>query len=103
MLTASFVAASDSDEKAPVAMPGLPPTQDDNARAGHRGIYGGNADRSHLGGFTALDVAGLSPDGWKWMLETLAVKSVIDVGCGKGVSSACMVLDPRRSDALCRG
>lgn len=52
-----------------------------------RQIYGGVNDKAHLGGFTDLDLDGVSPLTWKWMVETIGVKSIIDLGCGKGVSS----------------
>merc|ERR1719203_1088675 len=53
-----------------------------------RGIYKGGADAEHLGGFTDLDTDGLSPRAWRYMLQNLTIKSVIDVGCGKGVSTS---------------
>ncbi|CAB9507903.1 expressed unknown protein [Seminavis robusta] len=49
--------------------------------------YGGHGDKQHLGGFTTYDKDGVSPWTWKYMVETLGVKSIMDVGCGKGVSS----------------
>lgn len=52
-----------------------------------RGIYGGKGDKKHLGGFTAYDGQGISPTVWKYMVQELGVKSIMDVGCGKGVST----------------
>ena len=52
-----------------------------------RQIYGGASDKAHLGGFTTLDLDGVSPLTWKWMVETIGIKSIVDLGCGKGVSS----------------
>jgi Methyltransferase domain len=53
-----------------------------------RKIYGGKGDKNHLGGFTnCYDGAGISPSTWRYMMNTLGVKSVMDVGCGKGVST----------------
>jgi hypothetical protein len=65
--------------------------------------YGGVGDKLHLGkcffvwqrlkhlpisgGFTALDTQGLSTNVFNYMLGPLAIKSIIDVGCGKGVST----------------
>ena len=49
--------------------------------------YGGEGDKAHLGGFTTYDGQGVSPDTWKYMIEELGVKSMMDVGCGKGVST----------------
>mmetsp|Transcript_50226 Transcript_50226/g.98463 ORF Transcript_50226/g.98463 Transcript_50226/m.98463 type:complete len:452 (+) Transcript_50226:124-1479(+) len=52
-----------------------------------RKIYGGKGDPSHLGGFTNRDLDGQSPTLWTWMLNDLNIRSVVDVGCGKGFSS----------------
>jgi hypothetical protein len=52
-----------------------------------RKIYGGAGDKKHLGGFTEIDIAGISPVVWKWMIEQYGVHSVLDVGCGRGVST----------------
>jgi 2-polyprenyl-3-methyl-5-hydroxy-6-metoxy-1,4-benzoquinol methylase len=52
-----------------------------------RKIYGGAGDKKHLGGFTEVDLDGISPDVWKHMVTKYGVKSVLDVGCGRGVSS----------------
>lgn len=49
--------------------------------------YGGKGDKLHLGGFTAYDKEGVSPGTWKWMMEWMGVKSIVDLGCGKGVST----------------
>ena len=51
-------------------------------------IYGGIGDKPHLGGFTDLDHAGVSPAVWKWMVTYLGVQSVLDVGCGRGISTS---------------
>eukprot|EP00538_Stauroneis_constricta_P008976 CAMPEP_0119567890 /NCGR_PEP_ID=MMETSP1352-20130426/37289_1 /TAXON_ID=265584 /ORGANISM="Stauroneis constricta, Strain CCMP1120" /LENGTH=377 /DNA_ID=CAMNT_0007617203 /DNA_START=93 /DNA_END=1226 /DNA_ORIENTATION=- len=50
--------------------------------------YGGKGDKLHLGGFTKLDLQGVSPAVWKFMVDYVGVKSIIDVGCGKGTSTA---------------
>jgi hypothetical protein len=50
-------------------------------------IYGGDGDKKHLGGFTAFDIAGVSPRVWKTMIQEFGVKSVLDVGCGRGTST----------------
>jgi hypothetical protein len=49
--------------------------------------YGGAGDKKHLGGFTVFDVAGVSPSVWKYMVGTLGVHSLLDVGCGRGTST----------------
>jgi len=52
-----------------------------------RGIYGGKGDKKHLGGFTQYDGQGVSPKAWNFLLDYVGVKSIMDVGCGKGVST----------------
>ena len=49
--------------------------------------YGGVGDKPHLGGFTDLDMMGISPQTWDLMLRYVGVQSVVDLGCGKGVST----------------
>ena len=53
-----------------------------------RYIYGGAGDKSHLGGFTELDLHGVSPSTWTNMIQDFNVRSVLDVGCGRGVSTS---------------
>jgi len=50
--------------------------------------YGGKGDKGHLGGFTDLDHMGISPMVWKWMLRSIGVHSLVDVGCGRGISTS---------------
>ena len=52
-----------------------------------RNIYGGSGDKKHLGGFTEIDVHGISPSVWKHMIQKINVKSLLDVGCGRGIST----------------
>lgn len=52
-----------------------------------RKFYGGKGDKVHLGGFTELDLAGISPSVWQTMIRYIGVKSLVDLGCGKGVST----------------
>ncbi len=49
--------------------------------------YGGGKEQQHLGGFTANDTMGQSPALWEWMLKGMNVKTFIDVGCGRGIST----------------
>jgi hypothetical protein len=53
-----------------------------------RGQYGGEGDKPHLGGFIEMDMDGMSPKLWKYMVEYFGIKSILDVGCGRGISSA---------------
>ena len=52
-----------------------------------RKIYGGAGDKKHLGGFVEMDLHGISPAAWKHMIESYGVHSVLDVGCGRGIST----------------
>ena len=49
--------------------------------------YGGAGDKKHLGGFTEIDTQGISPATWKYMVQNLGVHSLLDVGCGRGIST----------------
>lgn len=53
-----------------------------------RTFYGGSGDKAHLGGFTEFDTDGISPLVWKNMISTYGVHSLLDVGCGRGVSTS---------------
>jgi Methyltransferase domain len=57
-----------------------------------RKIYGGKGDKKHLGGFTELDINGISPSVWKHMISNFGVHSVIDIGCGRGISTSWFAL-----------
>jgi hypothetical protein len=72
----------------PPNLPGIPPQEEDEAVVRKRDIYGGKGDSKHLGGFTDLDLQGVSPAVWKYMVETIGVRSVIDIGCGRGISTS---------------
>lgn len=54
---------------------------------GGKSIYGGVGDEVHLGGFTQRDNDTISENLWNYMLGPLAVKSFLDIGCGRGFSS----------------
>lgn len=61
--------------------------------------YGGKGDKAHLGGFSEMDVGGISIPTFKYMVEKLGVKSLIDIGCGRGFSTSWFVL--HGVDAIC--
>lgn len=65
-----------------------------------RKIYGGAGDQQHLGGFTDLDLAGVSPAIWRQMLTEFGVHSVLDVGCGRGTSTAWFALQGCRAQCV---
>jgi 2-polyprenyl-3-methyl-5-hydroxy-6-metoxy-1,4-benzoquinol methylase len=51
--------------------------------------YGGKGDKPHLGGFTyKIDTDGVSTNLWRFIIGQLAVRSLVDLGCGMGVSSS---------------
>lgn len=64
-----------------------------------RAIYGGKGDKAHLGGFTDIDIHGISPAVWKYMITKLGVHSLLDVGCGRGLSTSWFYL--HGCDVLC--
>ena len=64
-----------------------------------RDFYGGKGDKKHLGGFTEIDLQGISPSVWKYMVTYFGVKSMLDVGCGRGVSTSWFAL--HGVEALC--
>lgn len=53
--------------------------------------YGGKGESLHLGGFASgsgIDLQGISPQVWKNMVSNYNVKSVLDLGCGRGFSTS---------------
>lgn len=64
-----------------------------------RRIYGGKGDPKHLGGFTKNDTDGQSPSLWTWMTTELNVRSFLDVGCGRGISTKWFM--DHGTDVLC--
>jgi hypothetical protein len=62
-------------------------TATERKRSGSTAKYGGDGDKKHLGGFTEFDTAGVSPRVWKAMIQEFGVKSLLDVGCGRGTST----------------
>jgi 2-polyprenyl-3-methyl-5-hydroxy-6-metoxy-1,4-benzoquinol methylase len=53
-----------------------------------RKFYGGRGDKLHLGGFKGYDRMGVSNNTWNYMMGPLAIKSVLDMGCGRGISTS---------------
>ena len=53
-----------------------------------RKFYGGSGDKLHLGGFKDYDRMGASNNTWNYMMGPLGVKSLLDVGCGRGISTS---------------
>ena len=78
-----------------IALPSLLVKDENN----NRGIYGGKGDKKHLGGFTNIDIHGISPFVWRMMLKDYGIKSIIVVGCGRGISTLWFLLNGM--DALC--
>jgi len=72
------------DPKAPDIVSGK--TQEQYSRK--RKSYGGKQDKLHLGGFTSKDISGISENTWNWMMGSLGVRSLIDLGCGRGISTS---------------
>ena len=74
-----------------VAMPSVRTTKEEESSI-KRKFYGGRGDKPHLGGFTSFDPNGISPSLWKEMVSWLGIKSLVDVGCGRGISTSWFVL-----------
>ncbi|KAL3775429.1 hypothetical protein ACHAW5_007153 [Stephanodiscus triporus] len=74
-----------------VALPSIRISPEEEAKI-QRGIYGGTGDKAHLGGFTAFDEMGVSVSVWKHMVNHLGIKSVLDLGCGRGTSTSWFVV-----------
>ena len=65
-----------------------PRMQDSSTVDKKRGGYGGAGDEQHLGGFGEIDAGGISPGLFKHMISNLGIKSVMDIGCGRGFSTS---------------
>jgi len=75
--------------KSPPNLPSVRLSDEEEKKAAKvRDIYGGKKDALHLGGFTEIDHQGISHNLWNFMLGPLAIKSVVDVGCGRGHSTS---------------
>lgn len=70
----------------------LPSVRIDESQEVDRKFYGGRGDKPHLGGFTSFDPNGVSPSLWAHMVTKLGIKSVLDVGCGRGISTSWFAL-----------
>jgi hypothetical protein len=72
-----------------VAMPSVR-VEEEIESTDRKNFYGGKGDKEHLGGFVSgnVDMDGVSPSAWKVMLTEHGIKSVLDVGCGRGVSTS---------------
>ena len=81
------------------ALPSIRVGSEAKAETPPRTIYGGKGDKKHLGGFTDIDTMGISPTAWKWMVQKLGVKSLLDVGCGRGISTTWFLM--HGVDILC--
>mmetsp|Transcript_2289 Transcript_2289/g.4077 ORF Transcript_2289/g.4077 Transcript_2289/m.4077 type:complete len:246 (-) Transcript_2289:30-767(-) len=73
-----------------VALPSVQISQEEDESIA-RGQYGGKGDKPHLGGFTEFDPLGVSPTLWKNLITNLGIKSLLDVGCGRGISTSWFV------------
>jgi 2-polyprenyl-3-methyl-5-hydroxy-6-metoxy-1,4-benzoquinol methylase len=49
--------------------------------------YEGEGEPEHIGGFKKNDSQSFEPQLWTWMINILRVSSLIDVGCGVGIST----------------
>jgi 2-polyprenyl-3-methyl-5-hydroxy-6-metoxy-1,4-benzoquinol methylase len=73
-----------------IALPVIPAEEEHQNKK--PAVYGGRAERKHIGGFIKIDWNSISPAVWKSMIEYIGVKSLLDVGCGKGFSTSWFVM-----------
>jgi SAM-dependent methyltransferase len=59
----------------------------DERRKRHGRGIGGIGDPKHLGGFHSFNKHTVSPFVWKQMVEKYNIRSVLDIGCGRGWST----------------
>ncbi|KAL7543766.1 hypothetical protein ACHAXR_013076 [Thalassiosira sp. AJA248-18] len=78
-------------EGSATALPSIRTSLDEEASI-KRNFYGGKGDKAHLGGFTAFDPMGVSPTLWTHMVNHLGIKSLLDLGCGRGVSTSWFII-----------
>jgi hypothetical protein len=71
----------------------------DQIRTGRDEYAGGLGDPKHLGGFAEYNGDTVSPAVWKRMVEKFGIRSVLDIGCGRGFSTLWFLL--HEVDALC--
>ncbi|GKY94812.1 hypothetical protein MPSEU_000446400 [Mayamaea pseudoterrestris] len=81
-------APSDIFGPSPPAQAAAESTVMDELRLKKFDFGGGQGDPKHLGGFGSFDKTSTSPEMWSWMIQSLGVKSVLDVGCGRGWSTS---------------
>ena len=86
-------------KKSPPALPGIPTKVENDPRDAEKKLYGGKGDALHLGGWTLDDGDGQSPALYQFLIKVLNVKSLLDVGCGRGISTK-FFLD-KNVDVLC--
>ena len=75
------------------------PAEEDSRNQLNRKIYGGKGDGQHLGGWTEIDIHGISPRLWRFMMTKIGIKSIVDVGCGRGISTSWFIMNG--IDTLC--
>lgn len=85
----------------PPALPSvLASNEEEKKLASIRKYYGGANDKLHLGGFLSQgDPSTLSPNTFNWMLSELAIKKIVDLGCGRGFSTNYFL--ERGAEVLC--
>jgi Methyltransferase domain len=83
----------------PGAARALPSIRVADDAADQRKFYGGKGDAKHLGGWTEIDIQGISPFLWKLMMTKFGIHSILDVGCGRGISTTWFLMNGM--DALC--
>ena len=50
-------------------------------------MYGGSLEAAHIGGFLQNDTQSYEPRIWEFMVKVMGINSVMDIGCGRGIST----------------
>jgi SAM-dependent methyltransferase len=73
--------------------------KEEEAAQKKRKFYGGQGDKMHLGGFKGFDRMGVANNTWNYMMGPLGIKSMMDIGCGRGISTDYFL--QRGAEVLC--
>ena len=57
------------------------------AKKRRKSMYGGSREAAHVGGFLQNDTQSYEPRIWEFMTQVMGVRSVLDIGCGRGIST----------------
>ncbi|GAB5362327.1 hypothetical protein AAMO2058_000787400 [Amorphochlora amoebiformis] len=64
-----------------------PPPKKASDRKKSKTFYGGSQEADHVGGFLQNDTQSYEPEIWEFMVKVMGIDSVLDIGCGRGIST----------------